>query len=77
MASLVLTPFGKKIYSNFGKHPIANLLWFVFGGFGLMIGQAILGLIFCVTIIGIPFGLQIFKMAQLSAFPFGAVVAEG
>ena len=74
MASLVLTPFGKKVNINFGKHPIANFLWFVFGGFGIMLGQAFLGFLFCITIVGIPFGLQIFKMAKLSAFPFGATV---
>ena len=77
MASLVLTPFGKKVNSNFGKHPIANVIWFVFGGFAFMLCQAFLGLVFCLTIVGIPFGLQIFKMAQLSAIPFGATIVEG
>jgi uncharacterized membrane protein YccF (DUF307 family) len=74
MATLVLMPFGKKVNTNFGKHPIANLLWFIFGGFAMMLGQAFLGLLFCITVVGIPFGLQIFKMAKLSAIPFGATV---
>ena len=32
------------------------------------------GIILCVTVIGIPFGLQVFKFAKLAAFPFGATV---
>ena len=76
MAKLVLAPFGKEVKSNFGAHPIANLLWFILGGFGIMLEQFLAGVIFCITIIGIPFGKQMFKMAALSAFPFGATVEE-
>ena len=74
MAKLVLAPFGKQVRSNFGKHPIANLLWFIFGGFAMALAYIFLGIIFCITIIGIPFGKQWFKMASLAAFPFGATV---
>ncbi len=75
MAGLSLWPFGKTVYGNFGKHPIANIIWFIFGGFGLTIGFAFVGLIWCITIIGIPFGKQCFKLAKLAAAPFGATVA--
>lgn len=74
MAKLVLAPFGKKVHTNFGKHPIANLLWFILGGFGMALSYIFLGIIYCITIIGIPFGKQWFKMAALAAFPFGATV---
>ncbi len=74
LANLVLAPFGKKVEGNFGKHPIANLIWFIFGGFAMAIGYALVGLLFCLTIIGIPFGKQAFKLARLAAFPFGAKI---
>ena len=74
MAKLTLLPFGKVVNSNFGKHPIANIIWLVFGGLELAIGFFFVGLIFCITIIGIPFGKQCFKLATLAAVPFGATV---
>ena len=72
LAKLVLTPFGKTVNSNFGKHPIANILWLVLVGWGLAVGYVVAGAIFCITIIGIPFGKQCFKLAALSLIPFGA-----
>lgn len=74
LAKLSFFPFGKKVDTNFGKHPIANLIWFVFGGFGIALGFAFTGLIWCITIIGIPFGKQCFKLATLALMPFGATV---
>ena len=74
MAGLVLAPFGKTVDLNFGSHPIANILWFIFGGFALWASYLVVGLLLCVTVIGIPFGLQLFKFAKLNAFPFGAKV---
>ena len=76
MAKLTLSPFGKQIDSNFGAHPIANVLWFIFGGFAMALSYCLVGIIFCITLIGIPFGKQAFKFAKLSAFPFGAQVIE-
>lgn len=73
-AGLIIAPFGKKVNLDFGKHPIGNIIWLVFGGLELAVLHAILGLIFCVTVIGIPFGLQSFKLAKLALFPFGATV---
>ena len=74
LAKLTLFPFGKVVKSDFGKHPIANILWLLFGGLELAVGYAIAGVIFCITIIGIPFGKQCFKLAGLGAIPFGANV---
>jgi uncharacterized membrane protein YccF (DUF307 family) len=51
---------------------ILNLLWAVFGGgFILALEYAVAGVVCCVTIIGIPFGVQCFKVADLALFPFG------
>ena len=53
---------------------IGNILWFLFGGFIGGLAWIIAGIIWCITIIGIPFGRQFFKMARLSFMPFGASV---
>lgn len=50
---------------------LGNIFWFVFGGFLLWLEWSIAGLLLCITIIGIPAGKQCFKLAKLSAFPFG------
>ena len=53
---------------------IGNILWFIFGGFFSAIGWFLSGIIWSITIIGIPFGKQFFKLAKLSLAPFGAKV---
>ena len=72
IAQLTIWPFGTDINSNFGEHPLANILWLIIFGWELAVGYAIAGLILCITIVGIPFGKQCFKLAQLSLFPFGS-----
>lgn len=76
IAGLVLLPFGREVQlGNFGVGGLVlNLLWLLLFGWELAVGHLILGALFCVTLIGIPFGLQHFKFAQLSLMPFGAVV---
>ena len=76
ISALVLWPFGKEIeLGNFGVGGLLfNILWIVFFGWELAIGHLITGLIFCITIIGIPFGLQHFKLAKLGLLPFGAKI---
>ena len=56
---------------------IGNLLWFIFGGLIMGVSWFIAGLIWCVTIIGIPWGVQCFKFAKLCLFPFGKEVRYG
>ena len=51
-----------------------NVLWIIIGGFWIAIGHLVLGLLLCITIIGIPFGKQHFKMAGLSLTPFGKII---
>ena len=55
---------------------IGNILWLVLAGFWLAVGYAIAGVILFVTIIGIPFGVQSFKLAGYSLWPFGRVVVQ-
>lgn len=56
---------------------IGNILWMVLGGFIISLCYAIMGVLFCITIIGIPFGMQLFKMAGLAMWPFGHEVTPG
>jgi len=53
---------------------IGNIIWFVFGGAIAALLWLIAGVLLSITIIGIPFGLQWFKLAQLALFPFGAKI---
>jgi len=48
-----------------------NLIWLIFGGFLVFLEYMVAGLLLCITIIGIPFGIQAFKLAQLALWPFG------
>lgn len=74
IAGFVLWPFGRDIdIGNFGAGGlILNIIWIILCGWELAIHHLVIGLIFCVTIIGIPFGLQHFKLAKLGFVPFGA-----
>ncbi len=56
---------------------IGNVLWIVLCGFWLGLGWAIVGLLWCATIVGIPVGLQCFKFASLMFAPFGRQVFIG
>ena len=76
LAKLMLWPFGKTINTDFGAHPFANLFWLLFGGLGEAFGFFLVGVIFCVTIIGIPFGKQCFKLARLCLAPFGSTIED-
>ena len=75
LASISLNPFGKEVrYEGGAGSFILNVLWFIFGGLELALGNFLMGLILCITIIGIPFGKQFFKIAKLALRPFGAIV---
>jgi len=73
-AKLVLWPFGNEVIINFDRHPILNILWLIFLGWETALGYIFIGLFFCLTIIGIPFGLQWFKLSRLALLPFGATI---
>ena len=74
IAGFIIFPFGKDVNLHPEKHIIANIIWLIFIGIAEFIGLALAGLVLCITIIGIPFGLQCFKLAKLCAMPFGAEV---
>jgi len=75
LSSLAFTPFGKDVrYGGGAPSAIANILWLLISGVPLAMIAAVNGLILCCTIIGIPFGLQCFKIAKLALMPFGATV---
>src|SRR5665648_386380 len=76
IAGFVLWQFGKEIeLGNFGAGGLLlNIIWLIFFGWELAIAHLVIGAFFCVTIIGIPFGIQHFKFAQLGLMPFGAII---
>ena len=75
IASLVLWPFGKTVvYGEKASSFFLNIIWIILCGWELASGALVCGLLWCCTIVGIPFGLQFIKFAQLALFPFGAKV---
>ena len=50
---------------------LMNLIWFVLGGFISFISWIVIGILWCLTIVGIPIGMQCFKFAVMAAVPFG------
>ncbi len=55
---------------------IGNLIWLVFGGLAAALGYIIGGFVLCITIVGMPWGLQCFKLAGLVLWPFGKKVVS-
>ena len=55
---------------------LLNLVWLVLGGFLVALAYVLGGIVLCITIIGIPFGIQCFKLAGLALMPFGTEVRE-
>ncbi|MBR4994719.1 MAG: YccF domain-containing protein [Alistipes sp.] len=53
---------------------IGNIIWVVFGGALLSLGYLFGGLVLCLTIVGIPFGVQIMRLGMFALWPFGGVV---
>lgn len=74
MGRLVAFPFGKEVDLDFSSHIILNILWAVFVGWELALSYLFSGIVLCITVIGIPFGLQAFKLVKLCFAPFGAKV---
>ena len=56
---------------------LGNLLWCILGGLLSALSWTAAGLLWCITIVGFPIGLQCFKFASLSLFPFGKEVVYG
>lgn len=80
LAGLVLWPFGKTVVStsdNMGCLNIFfNLIWILCGGLYVAIVHIVMGAILCLTIIGIPWGKQHFKLVEISLMPFGKRIID-
>ena len=77
LASISLNPFGKEVrYEGGAVSFILNVVWFLISGLVLALGNFLWGCVLCITIIGIPFGKQFFKIAKLALAPFGAQVVR-
>lgn len=73
---LSFAPVGKGVATKFSKHPIMNILWLIFGGLEAVIIYCAFGVLLCISVIGIPFGVQMFKLARLLFAPFGAQIVK-
>lgn len=75
LGMFALWPFGGEVKPTdnvMGCLPVLmNVLWIIFGGIEVALTHLTLGVAFCITIIGIPFGLQHFKLMMYSLMPFG------
>jgi len=78
IASLVLWPFGKKVISNGSStgclNLFANIIWLICGGLYTAIIHVGFGILLFLTIIGIPFAKQHFKLVEISLMPFGKTI---
>ena len=74
-AKLTAAPFGKDVKYSFKiTSVVLNILWIILSGVPMAITNFTIGIVFCLTIIGIPFGLQYFKIAKLALAPIGTAV---
>ena len=75
MAALAIWPFGRdtRVHSRASGclYILMNILWLLTGGLWIAVTHTVFGLILCITIIGIPFGLQHFKLTAIALSPFG------
>lgn len=78
LAQVALWPFGtdvsKEGWPSGCLAGIMNIIWWFLGGIAIALTHLAWGLLFCITIVGIPFGVQHFKLMKLSLFPFGKTV---
>ena len=74
-AKLALCPFGKEVETacDIGE-VLLNFIWWFLGGIEMAILFVGFGVVCCLTIVGLPFGLQYFKFAKLSLFPLGTKI---
>jgi uncharacterized membrane protein YccF (DUF307 family) len=75
LAMLALWPFGSEVTSKPESGGcltiLMNVIWILIGGIWICLTHLGLGVLFCITIVGIPFGMQHFKLAGLALTPFG------
>jgi uncharacterized membrane protein YccF (DUF307 family) len=75
MAALAIWPFGRdtRVHSRASGclYILMNVIWLICGGIWIALTHALFGLLLCITIIGIPFGMQHFKLTAIAINPFG------
>ena len=79
LAAFVLWPFGRAVVRRADAgtpSTIANVIWFVLAGIWMAISHVLLGIILCITIIGIPLGLGNFKLAAVALAPLGKEIVR-
>ena len=79
LAGLALWPFGRttQMGSSGGCLEVAfNIIWLVLFGWGIFVAHLVAGALLCITIIGIPFGIQAFKLSTLALWPFGRIIVR-
>lgn len=80
LAGFVLWPFGRMAVSTTASNGCLslalNILWLLFGGFWIAITHLVFGLLLLITIIGIPFARQHFKLIEISLMPFGKTIVD-
>lgn len=79
LAAVALWPFGADItpqgWPSGCLADIMNVVWWLLGGLAIAFTHLCWGILLCITVIGIPFGLQHFKLMRLALFPFGKSVS--
>jgi len=80
LAIYALLPFGSDTRrtdaNDSSLNLLMNIIWLIFGGLWVAISHLIWGLLLSITIIGLPFGLQHFKMMRLAFTPFGRQIYD-
>ena len=80
LAGYALWPFGRAVVRDPDRVPglstIGNIIWFILGGVWLALAHPLLGVLLCITVIGIPLGIASMKMARLALTPFGHRVVD-
>lgn len=78
MSKIALAPFSFEVVDGQDSDGCVslfmNIIWILIGGIWISLSHLFLGLLFCITIIGIPFGMQHFKLAKIALVPFGKMV---
>lgn len=78
LAVLALWPFGTDVgrdaWPSGCLAGVMNVLWWFVGGIGIALTHLCWGVVLCITVVGIPFGMQHFKLMRLALLPFGKSV---
>src|ERR1051325_2558000 len=80
LASFILWPFGRMaVTTSSGSGCLAllcNIIWILCGGLWIAIAHIVFGILLFITVIGIPFAKQHFKLVEISLMPFGKTIVD-